>query len=399
MNTFSEALASVVECPVENLETVISSGKITEYITILDEHGRTLAMMDILTYLRYEKLVSLGCRIDGLVKNKYFGVTDNLGEYLINQKRKGLPKITIDCSIRNISGNTFLNVYSSNMEYLIDQNLINFDDDAKKNAKENIVDPVLLKKIDDYFVSVTNESAKGSETTKGSEFDEALNFIQRTPIDLLSTLIDKKVININARSRKGFSLLDRDMPFPAFKLLVEKGCDIVVVHNGGLFVYVSQLFSLLISPSTTSSGNSIKVNIDCSIKNKHGNSFLLTAFDTDKKNITPLEMLLDQNLINFNPSEKEENGMTILHQACKYGASLAAIKKLLGMGADPSIKDDYGKVAIDYAKSDKVKSILITPLANIISKDNKKCQECAKLQKEVDDYKAKVEQIKMFLSS
>ncbi|MFV0305972.1 MAG: hypothetical protein ACK5IC_10885 [Moheibacter sp.] len=40
---------------------------------------------------------------------------------------------------------------------------------------------------------------------------------------------------------------------------------------------------------------------------------------------------------------------------------IAVIKNLLEFGADPNIKDKYGKTAIDYTNNDRIKKILVNP--------------------------------------
>eukprot|EP01064_Diplonema_japonicum_P005497 TRINITY_DN13664_c2_g1_i1.p1 TRINITY_DN13664_c2_g1~~TRINITY_DN13664_c2_g1_i1.p1 ORF type:complete len:253 (+),score=46.22 TRINITY_DN13664_c2_g1_i1:60-761(+) len=51
---------------------------------------------------------------------------------------------------------------------------------------------------------------------------------------------------------------------------------------------------------------------------------------------------------------------TILHQACAYGVA-SLVKLLLSCGADASLKDAKGRLAVDLAKGDDLRAILSKP--------------------------------------
>lgn len=70
-----------------------------------------------------------------------------------------------------------------------------------------------------------------------------------------------------------------------------------------------------------------------------------------RKDISIVDALLE--LYKMNPNIKDQNGVTPLMLACKYG-HMALVELLLKHGADPFIKDNQGKNSFDYTDVDSI---------------------------------------------
>ena len=51
---------------------------------------------------------------------------------------------------------------------------------------------------------------------------------------------------------------------------------------------------------------------------------------------------------------RDEAGATALHKAARFNSSDAALRALLDGGADPTLRDNAGKAAWDYARENEL---------------------------------------------
>jgi len=457
---------------------------------ILDDDGNTLLTHPCIPYPEYELLVDSGCPVVNLNFKKMFTLCncDNLKDYLIyralhnvsnkslhNVSNKslhsGTMKVTIDCSIRDKYGSTFIEVYrdtdDSLISLLLDQNLINFDINAQDregltllhkcvnspsiltkileltDSFGNRANPLLtdnegLKAIDHlaadskyytkcaqilsaYAASSTSTLANITSNTSDNEmikasddFDFALKLVQEVTPETLRSLILRNIINPNIRDKKGFTLLERNIPYLNFKVLVAplsntftmklrstkntmestldsvatKGCDIVALCNAGLFVHVPHLVEYLKEMKIQEK----VLTIDCSIKTKFGTNFLYTAETSEE-----LSLMLDQNLINFNINDRDNDLETILHFACINYTDIPTLLKLLdrvdsfGKKADLSLSNDEGCLPEDVLNVTYMNDTPSTPListsnTSIRGSSGSICKELLRLRRREQKY-------------
>ncbi|MER2997140.1 ankyrin repeat domain-containing protein [Pontibacter populi] len=103
----------------------------------------------------------------------------------------------------------------------------------------------------------------------------------------------------------------------------------------------------------------LKYKADLNIKDKQGNTALTAALQSTSGQhigIMELEKLLASGA---NPNLQNNEGKTPLILACELNSNFEIILALIQAGADPKMKDQVGKTAIDYTKQENVSNILM----------------------------------------
>jgi len=357
--SFEEILQIIKDLPIDELRKRISEGTLGD-ITCEDKYGNTL-LSHIKDYPKYELLVNLGCEIVHLNHVRIFNASASMiKKYL----RKSGKKITIDCSIVNTYKMNFLHVYSKLMELLLEQNLLNFDPNARehngltilhyvcknKNVSQDIIDKLIRMSVDPTISSVPHDVTKDTGRLAGDylpkipqnkdsytmmSFDMTLSLVKELCTKTLQQMIDAKHIDVNIKGAMGSSLLCKELSHEKYELLIKNGCSIVVICNDGKFANIRNCLDVI--------GSNVTLSIDCSIKSIHGTNFIHAY-----SKLPVFNKILSQKLINFDINEKIF-GCTILHKICRdYNVTEDTINKLIALGADPTILSDEGKTAVEY---------------------------------------------------
>lgn len=103
----------------------------------------------------------------------------------------------------------------------------------------------------------------------------------------------------------------------------------------------------------------IKYKADLNIKDKDGNTALTAALQSTSGQhlgIMELEKLLASGA---NPNLQNNEGKTPLILACELNSNFEIILALIQAGADPKLRDQSGKAAIDYTSHENVQNILM----------------------------------------
>lgn len=103
----------------------------------------------------------------------------------------------------------------------------------------------------------------------------------------------------------------------------------------------------------------LKYKADMNIKDKEGNTALsaaLQATNGQHIGIMELEKLLASGA---NPNIQNNEGKTPLMLACELNSNFEIILALVQAGADPKLRDESGKAAIDYTSKENVSNILM----------------------------------------
>ncbi|NEM97381.1 ankyrin repeat domain-containing protein [Pontibacter burrus] len=103
----------------------------------------------------------------------------------------------------------------------------------------------------------------------------------------------------------------------------------------------------------------IKYKADLNIKDKEGNTALTAALHSTSGQhlgIMELEKLLASGA---NPNIQNNEGKTPLILACELNSNFEIILALIQAGADPKLRDQSGKAAIDYTSHENVQNILM----------------------------------------
>ncbi|HEY4651417.1 MAG TPA: ankyrin repeat domain-containing protein [Pontibacter sp.] len=103
----------------------------------------------------------------------------------------------------------------------------------------------------------------------------------------------------------------------------------------------------------------IKYKVDLNVKDKEGNTALTAALQSTNGQhlgIMELEKLLASGA---SPNIQNNEGKTPLILACELNANFEIILALIQAGADPKLRDQSGKAAIDYTKQENVSNILM----------------------------------------
>ncbi|MBB6612011.1 SEL1-like repeat protein [Pontibacter sp. Tf4] len=103
----------------------------------------------------------------------------------------------------------------------------------------------------------------------------------------------------------------------------------------------------------------IKYKADLNVKDKKGNTALTAALESTSGQhlgIMELEKLLTSGA---NPNIQNNEGKTPLILACELNSNFEIILALIQAGADPKLRDQSGKAAIDYTTHENVQNILM----------------------------------------
>ncbi|MCL2311555.1 MAG: ankyrin repeat domain-containing protein, partial [Firmicutes bacterium] len=180
--------------------------------------------------------------------------------------------------------------------------------------------------------------------------------------EIIKLMLNTNKVKINKQDKKGntalfylFEVPDEELFEKIFEILLEYKADITIKNKDGQTI----LHHLL--------GNDEKLKI--LLKQKEINKI---ANEADKEGRTPLILAILQNWecdivellvgedgkragIDVNVPNK--NNVTPLMLAAKKNSE-RMVKALLEAGAKKYVKDNYGKTALDYATSDKIKDLL-----------------------------------------
>ena len=214
-------------------------------------------------------------------------------------------------------------------------------------------------------------STKGLILSSGSNSDSENDDDPRTVI--IKMLINAKA-DVNARNYDGSNYyypLMLAKTFPVAAALIEAGAD--VNQGKPLCVFISvnapqNMIELLLDHGADvninsgeplelalSNKNAVKIELIQLLLDRGADinlsTPLITALMNEKVTSEVIELLL---VHGTNINEKSsDNGYTPLHFAARYSVSSGIVELLLDRGADPKVKDNSGKLAVDYARENR----------------------------------------------
>ncbi len=182
-----------------------------------------------------------------------------------------------------------------------------------------------------------------------------LNAVSRNSIKVIETLIPqvKDINDYNKKGQTALMLATQSNTLEVIKLLISKEAkvDVVDANGNNLNYYLIEAFSPRQPKDFAIKLEFLKSKgLDISKKQKDGNTLLHLA--VNKQNLDLIKQVVNLKVADVNAINNDGN--TALHLAAMSSKDEKIIKYLLSIGADKTIKTEFGESAYDLASENEL---------------------------------------------